>query len=88
MKKRRTIIITTICVVVIGIVLGIVLTRSAGREDMQSNTVAVTRGDILRTVLVDGILEMPNKAYLSFGATGKVEEVLVDEGNNVTKDQV
>jgi RND family efflux transporter MFP subunit len=31
---------------------------------------------------------MPDKAYLSFGATGTVEEVLVDEGNNVTKDQV
>jgi RND family efflux transporter MFP subunit len=42
----------------------------------------------VKTVLVDGNLEMPNKAYLSFGATGTVEEVLVDEGNNVTKSQV
>jgi RND family efflux transporter MFP subunit len=42
----------------------------------------------VKTVLADGSLEMPNKAYLSFGATGTVEEVLVDEGNNVTKDQV
>ena len=88
MKKRRTIIITTICVVVIGIVLGIVLTRGVGREDTPSDTVAVTRGDILRTVLVDGSLVMPDKAYLSFGATGTVEEVLVDEGNNVTKEQI
>ncbi len=87
MKKKRILIIT-ICVVVIGIVLGVVLTRGADREDTPSDTVAVTRGDILRTVLVDGSLEMPNKAYLSFGATGTVEEVLVDEGNNVTKDQV
>ena len=87
MKKRRILIIT-ICVVVIGIVLGIVLTRGAGREDTPPDTVAVTRGDILRTVLVDGSLVMPDKAYLSFGATGTVEEVLVDEGNNVTKDQV
>jgi HlyD family secretion protein len=87
MKKRRTIIITTICVVVIGIVLGIVLTRGAGNEDTPT-TVMVTRGDVLKTVLVDGSLVMPNKAYLSFGVTGTVEEVLVDEGNNVTKDQV
>jgi len=87
MKKRRILIIA-ICVVVIGIVLGIVLTRGAGREDTPPDTVAVTRGDILRTVLVDGSLVMPDKAYLSFGATGTVEEVLVDEGNNVTKDQV
>jgi RND family efflux transporter MFP subunit len=87
MKKRRILIIT-ICVVVIGIVLGIVLTRGTGREPTPSDTVAVTRGDILRTVLVDGSLEMPNKAYLSFGVTGTVAEVLVEEGNNVTKDQL
>jgi RND family efflux transporter MFP subunit len=86
MKKRRILIIT-ICVVVIGIVLGIVLTRGTGSEATLS-TVAVARGDIVKTVLVDGNLEMPNKAYLSFGATGTVTEVLVEEGNNVTKDQV
>jgi len=87
MKKKRTLIITTICVVVIGIVLGVVLTRGTSPESTLT-TVNVTRGDIVKTVLVDGSLVMPDKAYLSFGATGTVEEVLVDEGNNVTKDQV
>jgi HlyD family secretion protein len=86
MKKRLTLIIT-ICVVCVGIVLGIILTRGAGPEATPT-TVNVTRGDIVKTVLVDGNLEMPNKEYLSFGATGTVTEVLVDEGNNVTKDQV
>jgi len=86
MKKRRILIIT-ICLVVIGIVLGIVLTRGAGPEATPS-TVAVARGDIVKTALVDGNLIMPNKAYLSFGVTGTVTEVLVDEGNNVTKEQV
>jgi RND family efflux transporter MFP subunit len=86
MKKKIALIIT-ICVVVIGIVLGIVLTRGTGSEDTLT-TVNVTRGDIVKTVLADGSLEMPNKAYLSFGATGTVEEVLVDEGNNVTEGQV
>jgi RND family efflux transporter MFP subunit len=86
MKKRLALIIT-ICLVCIGIVLGIVLTRGTGSEDTLT-TVNVTRGDIVKTVLADGSLEMPNKAYLSFGATGTVEEVLVDEGNNVTEGQV
>jgi RND family efflux transporter MFP subunit len=86
MKKRLAII--TICLVVIGIVLGIVFTRGTGSEATPSNTAVVTRGDIVKTVFVDGNLEMPNKAYLSFGATGTVAEVLVDEGNNVTKGQV
>jgi RND family efflux transporter MFP subunit len=86
MKKRIALIIT-ICVVVIGIVLGIVFTRGTGSQSTLT-TVNVTRGDIVKTVLVDGSLVMPNKAYLSFGATGTVEEVLVDEGNNVTEGQV
>jgi len=86
MKKRLALIIT-ICLVVIGIVLGVVLTRGAGPEATPT-TGNVTRGDIVKTVLVDGSLVMLNKAYLSFGATGTVEEVLVDEGNNVTKGQV
>ncbi|HUX48527.1 MAG TPA: efflux RND transporter periplasmic adaptor subunit [Dehalococcoidia bacterium] len=87
MKKKRTLLIITICVVVIGIVLGIVFTRGTGPESTLT-TVNVTRGDIVKTVLADGSLVMPDKAYLSFGATGTVTEVLVDEGNNVTEDQV
>jgi len=86
MKKKIALIIT-ICVVVIGIVLAIVLTRGTGPQSTPT-TVNVTRGDIVKTVLADGNLEMPNKAYLSFGATGTVGEVLVSEGDNVTKDQV
>jgi len=86
MKKRLALIIT-ICLVVIGIVLAIVLTRGASPEATPT-TVNVTRGDIVKTVLADGNLEMPNKAYLSFGVTGTVIEVLVDEGDNVTKGQV
>lgn len=85
--KRRAALITTICVVCIGVVIGVVLTRGGGPEDTP-DTVAVTRGDILKTVLVDGNLEMPNKAYLSFGVTGTVTEVLVEEGADVTKDEV
>jgi hypothetical protein len=53
MKKRRTIIITVICLVVVGIVLSVVLTRGGGSEDTLS-TFNVTRGDIVKSVIVDG----------------------------------
>ena len=85
--RKRVALIITVCVVCVGIVIGVVLTRGGGSESML-DTVAVTRGDIVKTVLVDGNLEMPNKAYLSFGITGTVIEVLVSEGDNVTKDEV
>jgi len=85
--KGRRILIVAICLVVIGTVLGIVLTRGAGQE-ITPDTVEVARGDIVKTVLVDGNLEVPDKAYLSFGITGTVTEVLVAEGDNVTEGQV
>ncbi len=85
--RKRVALIIAICVVCVGIVIGVVLTRGGGPESTP-DTVAVTRGDIVKTVLVDGNLEMPNKAYLSFGITGTVTEVLVAEGDNVTKDEV
>jgi RND family efflux transporter MFP subunit len=86
MKKKIAIIIT-ICVVVVGMVLGVVFTRGTGSEGALT-TVNVTRGDIVKTVLVDGSLVMPDKAYLSFGVTGTVTKVLVAEGADVRKDQV
>jgi macrolide-specific efflux system membrane fusion protein len=85
--KKRVALITTICVVCIGIVLGVVLTRGTTSPSMPT-TVNVTRGDVVQTVLVDGNLRIPDKAYLSFGITGTVQEVLVAEGDNVTKDDV
>ncbi len=86
--KRRLALIITICLVSVGIVLAVVFIGRAGREATSLDTVEVTRGNITRTVFVDGNLEMPNKAYLSFGVTGEVEEVLVVEGDSVQKGQV
>lgn len=85
--KNRRVLIPVVCLICIGVVLGVVFTRNASPASPQ-DTVLVTRGDIVKTVFVDGSLEMPNKAYLSFGVTGTVSEVLVSEGSNVTKGQV
>lgn len=87
MKRRLTLIIT-ICLVGIGIVLGIELAGCASPEATPPDIAVVTRGDIVRTVLVDGNLEMPHKADLSFGATGTVTEVLVDKGDSVVEGQI
>jgi len=86
--KKKLILIITICLLSIGTVLGIQLTGCSGPEATPPEIAVVTRGDIMRTVLVDGNLEMPHKADLSFGATGTVTEVLVDKGDNVTKGQI
>ena len=87
MKKRLPLIIT-ICLVSIGIVLAIVFIGRAAPEATPSEIAVVTRGDILRTVLVDGNLEMPRKSDLLFGTVGTVTDVLVNKGDTVAKGQV
>jgi RND family efflux transporter MFP subunit len=85
--KRRSAIILAVCLVIVGIVLAVAFTRGHGSQPSPV-TVNVTRGDIVQTVLVDGNLAMPDKAYLSFGITGTVEEILVSQGDNVTEGEL
>jgi macrolide-specific efflux system membrane fusion protein len=85
--KRSRIAIIAICVVVFGVVLGVVFSRGSHPQSAVA-TVNVTRGDIVQTVLVDGNLRIPDKAYLSFGVTGTVTEVSISAGDNVTEDEV
>ena len=49
----------------------------------EEEIVEVTRGDIFVGITVDGRLVMPHEVELSFGTTGVVEEVLVEEGDYV-----
>ena len=43
----------------------------------------VKRGDLNIIVTSDGNLEMPNQYDLKFGASGQVDQILVEEGDNV-----
>jgi RND family efflux transporter MFP subunit len=85
--KRRSAIILAVCLVIVGIVLGVVFTRGQGSHPPPV-TVNVTRGDVVQTVLVDGNLRIPDRASLSFGATGTVAEVMVSQGDDVTDGEV
>lgn len=87
MRKRLPLIIIA-GLVCVGIVLAIVFVGRAGREAAPSEAAIVTLGDIVVTAPVRGNLEMPDKAYLSFGITGTVEEVLVARGDSVERGQV
>ncbi len=80
MKKWLTL-ITAICLV------AAVFTGCARSENNAQETAEVTRGDLVISVFVSGNLEMHRKADLSFGTTGVVAEILVDEGDSVVKGQ-
>jgi len=86
MKKRLPLIIT-ICLVAVGIVLAAVFVGRAP-ETPDAQIAVVARGDLVITAPVRGNLEMPDKAYLSFGMTGTVKEVLVARGDSVEDGQI
>ncbi len=85
MKKRLPIMIA-VSLISLGVVLAIVFTSLAAPDDTPPETVTLTRDDLVITAPVRGNLEMPDKAFLSFGVPGTVEEVLVDVGDTVEKD--
>ncbi len=51
-------------------------------------TATVRKGDLVVEITATGNLQMPNSVNLSFGASGKVKEVLVEMGDEVKKGQV
>jgi HlyD family secretion protein len=77
-------------VLVIALIVTLVLRSTAFRpaDALEDGTlVPVTRGDLVASISATGKVEPRQQAELSFGgATGRVSEVLVAEGDIVTKD--
>ena len=82
MKKRCLALVVAICF------LAAFFTGCGDSETEGQETAVVTRGDLLISIPVSGNLEMPRKMDLSFGTTGTVEEIMVEEGDMVSKDEV
>ena len=72
----------TVCLLCIG------LTGCAKSQSETQEIAVVARGDLIISVSVSGNLEMPHKMDLSFGTTGIVQEIVVSEGDKVSKGQL
>lgn len=62
--------------------------RTAEKEAPAYREIAVERGDIRQTVLATGTLEPQIRLELASPVAGRLEEVLVQEGDSVTKGQI
>jgi len=82
MKRKWLVLVAATCL------LGSVFTGCAGRGNDVQAVADVIRGDLIISVDASGNLEMPHKADLSFGTTGVVKEITVDEGEEVSEGQV
>ncbi len=59
-----------------------------GTAENQQELVKVTRGKIVLSVTGEGVLTLPQHRKLTFGTTGEILAVNVEEGDRVTKGQV
>ena len=59
-----------------------------GEEEVSQQLVKVTRGDLTVSVTGSGKVETSLEARLAFGSTGKVDKILVEEGDRVSKGEV
>ncbi len=82
MKKEWLALMTAICL------LSSFFTSCAGGGNDTQAVADVIRGDLIVSVDASGNLEMPHKANLSFGTTGVVEEIRVDEGEEVSEGKI
>jgi len=83
MKKIKSgLILVLACLVLVSL--------SACRQAAESEQqlVKVTRGDLVMSVSADGNLSFPKYRQLTFGITGTVSKINVQEGDRVTKKQV
>jgi len=79
--KKWLIVVTVICLV------GVFFTGCLGSNNEVQETAEAMRGDLVISVDVSGNLEMPRKVDLSFGTSGMIKEIIVEEGDRVVKGQ-
>ncbi len=79
--KRWLIVVTVLCL------FSVLFTGCAGSQSAVQETAKATRGNLVVSVDVSGNLEMPRKVDLSFGTSGMVKEIMVEEGDRVVKGQ-
>ena len=79
--KRWLIMVTVLCL------FSVLFTGCVGSQSAVQETAKATRGNLVISIDVSGNLEMPCKVDLSFGTSGMIKEIMVEEGDRVVKGQ-
>jgi HlyD family secretion protein len=82
-KFKLGLILALVCLSLVGLTA-----CGGGGPEVQRQLIEVTRGDILLVVTAEGNLSLPWHRELTFGTSGTVAEINVEEGDSVTKGQL
>ena len=62
-------------------------TASSGGLEEDQQLISIGLGDLVRQVTTSGSLKFPNRLTISFGASGMVEQLFVEDGQTITAGQ-
>ncbi|WP_076792187.1 efflux RND transporter periplasmic adaptor subunit [Chlorobium sp. KB01] len=88
MVKRNRIIAAVLAVIIVAGVTGFLLFRGAKNSGQRFEEIRPARGSISSSVSTTGAVEPENRVKIKSSVGGRVEEVLVDEGQLVSKGTV
>ena len=84
MKTWRILSILILCL----LVAGLTACNSGSQQEITQQMVEVKRGDLAIIVNGGGNIEVGEKANLTFGVSGRIDEILVEEGDPVNKGDI
>ena len=87
-KSRRLIYVVSGIVIILIIIVGLVAAKSGGTKIDPSRLAKVEKGDLAKSVVATGKIEAITKVEVKSKASGIVEKLLVDYGDNVKKGQI
>jgi macrolide-specific efflux system membrane fusion protein len=80
--------VTVVLVVLSAGVAGVFYGKSRGGEQPTYRKAVVERGEIQRTILATGLVQPENRLEIKPPIAGRVEEVMVQEGDKIKKGQI
>ncbi len=88
MKMNWKIIIPILVVVMLSVGGAFYYLRERGQDEKTYQRIEVTRGDLEQTILATGVVEPRNRLEIKPPIAGRVEEVLVVEGQSVKRGDI
>ena len=89
MHKKRRIWITLLALTVMGVIAGCVATAQTEQTvDPQAETATIKRGEISTLVSAQGNVTTDRQASLVFASAGRIADILVDTGDQVSEGDV
>ena len=91
-RIRRWQVVTVVIVLLVVAAGAFVISQRPSTEDNvdiedDEQIIPVRRGDLIQEIAITGSLSLPNRETLTFGSSGIIAEIVVEEGDKVTEGQ-